>query len=67
MKNDNGDAVIASEEQLLFLDALRESGETNMFGAGPYLMQEFFLTRDESHAVLGYWRKTFANRHAKQP
>ena len=40
---------------ILFLDALRASGETNMFGAGPYLREEFGLSRDESHRVLSAW------------
>jgi hypothetical protein len=42
-----------------YLDELRESGETNMFGAGPYLANEFALMLPEAHAVLSYWMKTF--------
>ena len=42
---------------ILFLDALRASGETNMFGAGPYLREEFGLSRDESHRVLSAWMR----------
>ena len=38
-----------------FLDELRESGVTNMYGAGPYLRREFNLTRDESHEICGLW------------
>ena len=41
-----------------FLDDLRESGITNMFGAGPYLREEFDLSRADSHAVLGMWMKS---------
>lgn len=44
-------------EYVSFLDGLRASGETNMFGAGPYLREEFGLTRDESHKVLSAWIK----------
>ena len=40
-----------------YLDSLRESGKTNMFGAGPYLREEFALTKPESHAVLSAWMK----------
>jgi hypothetical protein len=42
---------------IIFLDALRASGETNMFGAGPYLREKFGLSRDESHQVLSAWMK----------
>lgn len=43
-----------------YLNELRESGVTNMFGAGPYLVAEFGLTRDEAKAYLIYWMKTFS-------
>lgn len=52
-----------TEEQLEYLDDLRESGETNMFGAGPYLMEEFGVTREESHRILKHWMDTFDARH----
>lgn len=52
-----------TDEHLGYLDELRESGETNMFGARPYLMSEFpFLTEDEAAATLTYWMKTFGDR-----
>lgn len=45
-----------ADEHLEYLDALRESGETNMFGARPYLMREFpNLTKDEALSVCMYW------------
>jgi hypothetical protein len=43
------------------LDALRESGITNMFGAGSYLQEEFGLTRAEARAILVYWMQTFGH------
>lgn len=42
-----------------YLDELRESGETNMFGAAPYLMDEFGITRQEARNILSEWMKTF--------
>lgn len=30
-----------TDDHLEYLDGLRESGATNMFGARPYLMEEF--------------------------
>lgn len=42
-------------EEFLFLNQLRFSGETNMFGAAPYLQAEFGLDRHEAKAVLMEW------------
>jgi hypothetical protein len=42
-----------------FLDNLRESGETNMFGASPYLQQEFGLDKHEARSILSEWMKSF--------
>ena len=47
------------DEYLLFLDELRESGDTNMYGATPYLQERFGLDKAEARQVLGYWMKTF--------
>jgi hypothetical protein len=49
-----------------YLDELRESGVTNMFGAVPYLMDNFpWLSRREAKEVLLNWMDTFAARHGK--
>ena len=42
-----------------FLNVLRESGVTNMFGAGPYLQQEFGLDRYEARDILLEWMQGF--------
>lgn len=52
-----------TDEHLIYLDDLRASGATNMFGAGPYLIREFGLSRAKSHKVLTYWMETFSARH----
>lgn len=45
---------------LEYLDELRESGATNMFGARVWLMETFDqLSKDEAGGVLSYWMKTF--------
>lgn len=49
-------------EYLEYLDGLRESGITNMYGATPYLMEEFELDRREAGAVLVEWMQTFSER-----
>jgi hypothetical protein len=48
-----------NEEHKKFLDDLRESGETNMFGATPFLMEEFGLEKREARAILSEWMDSF--------
>jgi len=47
------------DEYLEYLDSLRESGETNMFGAGRWLENAFDLSRPEAREVLSYWMESF--------
>ena len=42
-----------------YLDLLRESGVTNMFGAAPYLMDEFGFDKKEAGERLSSWMKDF--------
>ena len=42
-------------EEFLYLNRLRESGDTNMFGAAPYLQDEFNLDRREARTILTEW------------
>ena len=56
---------ILEEKHLEYLDDLRESGITNMFGAGSYLQDAFDIGRQDSSAILSYWMETFSDRHAK--
>lgn len=52
------------DEHLIYLDELRESGKTNMYGARPYLIREFpNLSKSEAANILSYWMKTFSERH----
>lgn len=45
---------------LRYLDVLRLSGLTNMFGAAPYLVDEFpELDKRQARSVLSYWMQTF--------
>jgi len=50
-----------TNEHLEFLDALRDSGETNMFGSLPYLEAEFGLIRPVAREILEYWMNTFGD------
>ena len=48
----------ATEDTMFtYLEGLRQSGVTNMFGAGPYLEREFGLNRNEANEVLLDWMK----------
>lgn len=49
-----------TQEHKEFLDELRESGVTNMFGAAPYLQEEFpELTKQEARAIVAEWMEKF--------
>jgi len=51
------------EEMYEYLDDLRESGSTNMFGAAPYLQEEFDLDKPTARLVLSQWMGSFTDRH----
>ena len=53
----------AMAKKLDYLNKLRESGKTNMFGAAPYIMLEFGLNRQEAEQILKYWMETFEARN----
>ena len=45
---------------LSYLNAVRQSGLINMFGAAPYLVDEFpELDKRQARGVLQYWMQTF--------
>ena len=47
-----------------FLETLRESGVTNMFGAAPYLQESFpELDRFEAKEIVIEWMSSFSERH----
>jgi hypothetical protein len=50
------------DEHLEFLDDLRESGITNMFGARAYIEREFDVDSKESRKILLYWMDTFGDQ-----
>ena len=54
---------LVTEAHLVFLDELRESGETNMFGAAEYIVDEFIISSEEAKTILKYWMKSFGARH----
>lgn len=43
-----------------FLDKLKDTGQTNMVGAIPYLLEEFpVLTQEEARKYLHYWMEHY--------
>lgn len=51
-------------EYLEFLDNLRASGVTNMYGAPRYVEDEFAVGPAEARAIVGEWMQTFSARKA---
>ena len=47
-------------EYYVYLEELRQSGVTNMFGATPYLREEFGVGRREAIEILGSWMDNYA-------
>lgn len=54
------------EQYFEFLDALRESGATNMWGAAPYLVEAFGLSRQEARDIFLEWIDTFSQRQEQK-
>jgi len=50
---------LPQEEVFVFLDNLRKSGETNMYGASPYIRESFGCTRYEANRLLVKWMENF--------
>ena len=46
------------KEMFIYLDELRDSGVTNMFGAAPYLQREFGLEKREAREILAKWMQS---------
>lgn len=47
------------KEYFAYLELLRDSGVTNMFGAAPYLETAFGLSRKEAREILSLWMESF--------
>ena len=65
MKNDNIEnkrPESYNESVEKYLDDLRDSGATNMFGASAFLEEDFGMPKAEAHACLIFWMQTFSDR-----
>ena len=56
---------IVTDEHLTYLDELRESGETNMFGAPAFIEDEFDVSKSEALDITSYWMATYEERQDK--
>jgi hypothetical protein len=61
MTTENQRPENVTDEHLAYLDDLRDSGITNMFGARPYVENEFGCSKREATEILSYWMKSFGN------
>lgn len=52
-----------TNEHLEYLDGLRESGVTNIFGARPYVQKEFGIDGKLAGQILSYWMASFAEEN----
>ena len=43
----------------IYLEELRRSGITNMFGAAPYLAEAFGLEYEEAKKILADWMRNY--------
>lgn len=46
-------------DEWLYLEGLRRSGVTNMFGAAPYLENEFRISEAKARKILLDWMKNY--------
>jgi len=58
----------SKEEVFIFLDDLRESGETNMYGALPYILDNFpGIKREQARKLLVDWMEQFGDSDPNKP
>ena len=56
--------TVCKNEHLEYLDILRETGVTNMFGARPWLQNAYpDLSKIDARDILLYWMDSFSDRH----
>ncbi len=58
---------MSKQEQVnYFLDELRESGVTNMFGAAPYISETFGVNKQEARQYLMNWMNSFSETNTTE-
>lgn len=51
--------TLLTNEHKVYLEALRDSGVTNMWGAAPYIQDRFDVSYADSKKILVEWIDTF--------
>ena len=51
-----------AEEVFPYLDSLRESGITNMYGAHRYVIEEFSINKEMAIKLVQAWMETFKEK-----
>lgn len=47
------------KEAMEFLNLLRNTGVTNMFGSAPYVQEEFGIDKNEARRLVSLWMSNF--------
>ena len=55
----SGGVAVTENKYWIFLERLRRSGVTNMYGAGPYLQNAFGMSRNDAQVVLADWMRSY--------
>jgi len=63
METDEKRPEIVTDDMLRFLDGIRESGITNMFGASSYIEERFGMGHENAVEVLSYWMESFGKKN----
>ncbi len=58
-----GTSSSTKEEVFVYLDGLRESGVTNMFGARPFIEGSIGVDSTTAASLLTEWMQTYGKRH----
>jgi len=53
-----------TDEHTKYLNTLRDSGITDMAGAGEYLVRELKMDKYKARKILSYWMKTHNKKDA---
>jgi len=61
MSQEKRPTTALERDVLNYLNDLRDSGITNMFGAAPFVADQFDLTIKQSRELLSLWMDNFNN------
>lgn len=50
---------MSDNEHWIYLERLRRSGVVNMYGAAPYVENEFDVSHEEARAIVADWMRNY--------